>query len=99
MQHINRLLIQARKCVHTAIYSGLCFVDNNRDTGKWSVVPRLWDGIPGSGYMDDATPDDWPREYDSADEAQQAVNALFRSLGLHERDTLVFTMDYGNLEI
>lgn len=98
MQHINRLLVQVRKSVHPAICAAICFVTKDEATGKWNADPRLWDGVPGSGFMDGAIPNDWPREYDSAAEAQEAVYSLLGGLGLHERDIVVFMMDYGDLE-
>ena len=57
MNHIDRLLIQARKTFHPPIYSALCIIDHDDITGMWKAVPQLWDGVPGSGFM--LVPEGW----------------------------------------
>lgn len=99
MNHIDRLLIQARKAVNPPIFSALCIIDHDNITGKWKAVPQLWDGVPGSGFMDDAIPADWVSEYGTADEAAEAVNNLFASLNISNPNRVVIIVDdVGALE-
>ena len=97
MNHIDRLLIQARKAFHPPIYSALCIIDHDDITGMWKAVPQLWDGVPGSGFM--PVPADWKSEYDTADEAADAVNSLYESLNIRDPERLVIIIDdVGMLE-
>lgn len=99
MNHIDRLLKQARKAFHPPIYSALCIIDHDDITGKRKAAPQLWDGIPGSGCMTDAIPVDWEGEYDTADEAAEAANKLFASLNISNPDRVVIIVDdVGALE-
>ena len=93
MNHIDRLLIQARKAFHPPVYSALCIIDHDDITGKWKAAPQLWDGIPGSGFMDDAIPKGWVSEYNTADEAYEAVGKLFASLNISKPDRTVILID------
>lgn len=98
MQHINRLLIQARKIANPAICNALCFIEYDEERNKWYVIPRLWDGVPCSGFMEGVISAERVREYDSEEEACSAAQTLFDGLGIPKNDTLIFTMDYGDLE-
>lgn len=98
MQYINRLLIQARKMANPAICNALCFIEHDEERNKWCVIPQLWDGVSGSGFMEGVISADFVREYDSEEEACSSARTLFDSLGIPENDTLIFTMDYGDLE-
>lgn len=93
MEHITRLLIRAKKSRCPAIYSALCIIDRDNNTGKWKAAPQLWDGVPGSGFMDDAIPADWVSEYDTADEAAEAVDRLFQTLDISKPDRTVIIID------
>lgn len=93
MKHINRLLIQARKAAHPPIYSAFCIIDWDERKSKWSAVPQLWDGVTGSGNMDDVIPADWTSEYDTADEAAEAVDRLFQSLDISDPNRVVIIID------
>lgn len=91
MNHIDRLLIQARKAFNPPIFSALCIIDHDDMTGKWIAAPQLWDGVPCSGFM--PVPADWKSEYDTADEAAEAVNKLFASLNISNPDRVVIIVD------
>lgn len=97
MEHITRLLMRAKKAYSPAIYSAMCIVDRDVHTGKWIAAPQLWDGVPGSGFMADAIPADWVSEYDTADEAAEAVNRLFHSLNISDPNrTVIIIEDIGS---
>ena len=95
MNHIDRLLARAKEIACPSIYSALCIINYDDITGKWKAIPQLWDGVPGSGFMDDAIPADWVSEYGTADEAAEAVNNLFASLNISNSDRVVIIMNYG----
>lgn len=97
MNHIDRLLKQARKASYPPIYSALCIIDHDDITGKWKAAPQLWDGVPGSGFR--PIPADWKIEHDTADEAAEAANRLFASLNISNPDRVVIIVDdVGALE-
>ncbi len=85
------MLIQARKAFSPPIYSALCIIDHDDITGMWKAVPQLWDGVPGSGFM--PVPEDWKSEYDTAEEAADAVNNLFASLNISNPNRVVIIID------
>lgn len=85
--------MKARKSARPSIYSALCIVDLDDKTGKWKAEPRLWDGVPGSGFMDTLIPADWVSEYDTADEAAEAVNKLFETLDIKDPNRVVMLID------
>lgn len=93
MNQIDKLLIRARKSVRPSIYSAFCIVDLDDTTGKWRADPRLWDGVPGSGFMDTLIPADWVREYNTAAEAADAVNKLFETFDIKEPNRVVVLID------
>ena len=93
MNHINRLLRLARKTVHPPVCNAFCIVNHDDQTGKWNASPRLWDGVPYSGNMKGVIPADWESEYDTADEAAEAVNNLFASLNISNPDRVVIIVD------
>lgn len=97
MNHIDRLLIQAREVFNPPVYGALCIIDHDYITGKWNAVPLLWDGVPGSGFM--PAPADWKTEYDTPCEASEAANTLFSSLNISDPECLVIIVDdVGELE-
>lgn len=93
MNHINRLLIQAKRAANPPIYSAFCIIDWDERKGKWKAVPQLWDGVPGSGFADAAIPADWISEYDTADEAAEAVDRFFQSLNISDPNRVVIIID------
>lgn len=91
MNHIDRLLMRARKAFNPPIYSALCIIDHDDITGMWKAVPQLWDGVPGSGFM--PVPEEWKSEYDTMDEAADAVNRFLASSNIADRDRVVILID------
>lgn len=95
MNHIDSLLMRARKVSNPPIYSALCIIDHDDITGMWKAVPQLWD----KGFNIRAFPRDWKTEYDTADEAADAVNSLYESLNIRDPERLVIIIDdVGMLE-
>ena len=92
MNHIDKLLIQARKSLHPSVFSAMCFIERDI-AGKWTAKPGLWDGIPGSGFVDDEIPADWVSIYDTAAEAVEAANQLFESLHIEYDNRTVIVVD------
>lgn len=45
--------------------------------------------------MEEAIPEDWQREYCTADEAAEAVNSFFESLNIPDPDRVVLIDDVG----
>lgn len=97
MNHINRLLIKARKAAKGEYRLAIGFVDYDEDTQKYIAKPQPWDGKPGSGYdeRNPDMPDWWHSDYQSEEEATEALHKLFDSFGIPENNTVVFLMDYG----
>lgn len=93
MKHIDRLLRKARKAQSPSVYSAFCIVDRDSRTGKWIAEPQIWDGKPGSGNMEGVIRSDWIREYDTIEEAVEAVDTLFQSLNIGDPDRLVLLVD------
>lgn len=93
MNNINRMITRLKRQLSPSIYSALCIVDRDLNTGKWTAFPQLWDGVPGSGYMEGAIPADWVMEYDTADEAAEAVDRLFQTLNISSPERLVIIVD------
>ena len=91
MNHIDRLLIQARKAFNQTIFSALCIIVHDDVIGKWKAKPCLWDGVPGSGFM--PVPADWKSDYNTADEATEAAHRLFASLNISNPDRVVIIVD------
>lgn len=96
LNHINKLILQAKKAFNPAVHSAICFIDCDLETGKWTADPRTWDGVYNSGMSNDTIPADWKREYNTLEEAKGAVNALFQSIGISDPNkAIIFIMDYG----
>ena len=93
MNKINNLIRRAKKAASNAVYSALCIIDFDERKNKWIAAPQLWDGVLYSGNMEEATPEDWQREYDTADEAAEAVNSFFESLNIPDPDRVVILID------
>lgn len=91
MNHIDRLLIQARKAFTPIVRNAFCIITRDDLTGVWKAVPQLWDGVPGSGFT--PVPKEWENEYSTADEATEAVNNLFESLNISDPERLVIIVD------
>lgn len=89
MNLVNRLLVQLRKETRQRIYSAMCFINFDSESGKWIAAPTFWDGVPRSGYMEGVLPDDWQLEYNTAEEAAEAVERLFDTLDIRKRPVLL----------
>lgn len=87
MNHINRLLMQLKRENKPLIHSAMCIIERVKD--KWIADPTLWDGKPLSGHMEGVIPADWVREYDTADEAAEAVERLFDGLEIAKRPVIL----------
>ena len=93
MQHINRLLINARRAANPLIHNAVCFIDRDYITNKWTCNPMVWDGKPNTGHMKGIIPEDWVCEYDTADEAAEAVERLFDKLNISDPERLLIIID------
>lgn len=93
MNQINGLLRRARKVVSPVVQSAFCIVDFDETINKWTAVPQLWDGVPGSGFADALIPPDWKREYDTAEEAVEAVDHFYTTLDIADQDRIVLLID------
>ena len=93
MNHINRLLIQLKREVKPLVNNALCFIDRDYKSNKWICNPMIWDGKPGTGHMEGVIPADWVREYDTADEAAEAVERLFDTLNISDPERLLIIID------
>lgn len=91
MNHIDRLLIQARKAFTPLVRNAFCIIAHDALAGVWQAVPQLWDGVPGSGFT--PIPEEWKNEFSTADEATEAVNNLFESLNISDPERLVIIVD------
>lgn len=95
MNHIDKLLVQAKKIACPTIYSAFCIIDRDVESGKWVAAPELWD----KGFNIRAIPRDWQTEYDTSEEAVEAVNGLYESLDIKDPERLVILIDdVGALE-
>lgn len=93
MKHINRLLMQLKREVKPLIHSAICFIDRDYKSNKWVCNPQVWDGKPSSGFMKNVIPEDWICEYDTADEAAEAVEKLFETLNISNPERLTIIID------
>ena len=89
MNQINRLLIQARKAAVPSIYRALCIIRYDDITGKWIAAPQLWD----KHFEYRAIPRDWVDQYNTAEEATEAVAQLYESLNVSDPERLVILID------
>lgn len=89
MNLLNRMLVQLRKETRPSIYSALCYVEYDKEAGKWLTKVNFWDGKPRSGYMVGVLPEDWQSEYDAASEAVEAVERLFDTLDIIKRPVII----------
>lgn len=93
MNHIDKLLLKAKKTVKPGVYSAFCIIDKDETTGKWIAVPQLWDGVLYSGNMDSAIPADWKREYDTKEAAAEAVSRFFDTLDIQSGNQAIILFD------
>ena len=95
MQQINRLIIKAKKIAQGA---DLCFamgvVEYDCGTKRYIAKPQLWDGKAGSGTAGMNMPDWWRREWETEEEAVNALYGLFAEFRIPEANSVLFLMDY-----
>ena len=95
MNHIDKLLVQAKKRACPTIYSAFCIIDRDIESEKWVAALRLWD----KEFNIRAIPRDWQTRYDTSEEAAKAVNDLCESLDIKDPERLVILIeDVGALE-
>jgi len=93
MNHIDRLLLKAKELVKPGIRNAFCIVERDVTTGKWATAPLLCDGVSGSGFTDAPVPTGWKSEYNTKEEAAEAVDSLFSALNIDEPNRLVILVD------
>lgn len=98
MQHINRLLHEARMAFKPNAQEGLAFIDYDNKQRKWIVKNVLvWDGVPGSGGCD-GIKRDYETEYDTQEQASEKMHDYFKGLGLGDDHIVILFTCYGDLE-
>ena len=95
MQHINRLLIKARKAAQGDYRLAIGFVEYDEETHKYIAKPQPWDGKPESVTEIANMPDWWHCEWSTKEEAIDALHRLFDGYGIPEDNCVIFIMDYG----
>lgn len=87
MNHINRLLMKARRIASGTGMHILGFVDYNTENQKYTATVQVWDGVPGSAG------DPLYSEHDTKEEAIAACDAIAAQYPNSEKITLI--MDRG----
>ena len=95
MNHINRLIIQARKAVSADYQLAIGFVKYDEHAFRYVADPRPFDGNPGSGTGKAFMPEWWHNDWLTKEEATDALHRLFDGFGIPENNTVIFLMDYG----
>ena len=97
MEHINRLLLKARKAASSDGYPyAVGFVDYDENTSKYIACPKLWDGVKGSASrIKPNMPECWRDEYASEDEAVDALNRLFIHFNVPDESSVIICGDYA----
>lgn len=95
MQHITKLIRQARKAVNGSDFAfAIGFVEYDSERQLYTAKPQPWDGVKGSGADHTATmPKWWHEEWDTQQEATDALNRLFEGFGIQEKDRVIFIID------
>lgn len=70
MNHINNLLMKARKAVNGKGLYIMGFLDDDIDKQKYTVKGTIWDGVPGSGGKE------FYSEHDTQEEARKAFDDI-----------------------
>lgn len=88
MQHITRLLMQARKAAKGSCMEFVTgFVDYDPEKQKYTADPHEPDGA--------TMPKWWQDEWETQEEAADALNRLYEGQGIPEERRLIFIMDLG----
>lgn len=100
MERITRLLRQARKAVNgSSFVYALAFVEYDPERKMYIADPVPWDGKKESlPDRQPVFPEWWREEWDTEHEATDALNRLFESLGIPEKERVIFITDFGELE-
>ena len=94
MQHIERLLIRAKKAHGGEFCFAIGFVDFNEETGMYIAKPQPWDGKPGSACDPVKMPEWWHGDWQTEEEASDALHRLFSGFGIPEENCVVFLTHY-----
>ena len=70
MNHINNLLMKARRAVNGKGLYIMGFSDYDIDKQKYTVKGTIWDGVPGSGGKE------FYSEHDTEEEARKALDDI-----------------------
>ena len=97
MDHITRLLLKARKAACSDGYPyAVGFVDYDESTSRYIACPGLWDGVKGSANrMKPIMPEWWRDEYNTEDEAVEALNRLFNHFNVPDESSVIICGDYA----
>ena len=88
MQHIDRLLYEAKRTFRPNAKTGVAFIDYDERSGKWIVSSAMvWDGVFGSGNMDKEN--HYEKEYETQEQASEAMHRYFKSYGIEEEEAAV----------
>ena len=89
MQHITRLLIQARKVAKGYNLAPVIgFVDYDMEKKLYTADPQETNGA--------AMPEWWRDAWETQQEATDALNRLYEGQGIPEENRLIFIMDLGH---
>ena len=92
MQHIDRLLIEAKKAFRPNGKTGVAFVDYDNEKRKWIVSScMVWEGVFGSGNM--AKERSHETEFCTQEEASEAMHKYFEEYGIENEDAVVIFID------
>lgn len=97
MEHINRLLLKARKVTCSGGYPyAIGFVEYDENTSKYFACPQLWDGMKGSFQRNQPDmPEWWSGEHASEDEAVEALNRLFNHFNVPDESSVIICGEYA----
>ena len=88
MQHITRLLMQARKATNNYDFvPAIGFVDYDTEKKLYTADPQDPEGA--------TMPKWWRDAWETQQEATDALNRLFEGRGVPEKNRLIFIMDLG----
>lgn len=88
MQHITRLLMQAKKATNQyALVPAIGFVDYDQERKLYTADPQEKEGTP--------MPDWWRDTWETQQEAADAIDRFFGDCGVPEKKRLIFIMDLG----
>lgn len=97
MNHINRLLLKAKKTTHSGVYScAVGFVDYDAATQKYKAFPQLWNGAKYVWMQNKRNmPEWWSNEHASEGEAVEALDRLFSHFNIPDESSVIICGDYA----